>query len=188
MGMEQPVRKFSDSTRPLYETDEHQWMLEQIELLQAGKMAELDHGNLLVYLTEMTIRDRRQLENRFVRLLQHLLKFHVQSEMATRSWLLTVLEQQRKINGMLNSAPSLNTYAPSLFADAYPHAVKEAAAETGRDRSQFPSSCPWTMEEALMIEPSLIARLDPFLPLRRKLGDDLVQVPAHLTFPSSRLT
>ena len=75
--MEQPVRKFSDSTRPLYETDEHQWMLEQIELLQAGKMAELDHGNLLVYLTEMTIRDRRQLENRFVRLLQHLLKFHV---------------------------------------------------------------------------------------------------------------
>jgi len=47
--MEQPVRKFSDSTRPLYETDEHQWMLEQIELLQAGKMAELDHGNLLVY-------------------------------------------------------------------------------------------------------------------------------------------
>lgn len=150
-----PMRELIDRvTDPAtYETDEHQWMLEQIALLKAGKLDQVDRGNLIQYLTEMTIRDRRELESRFVRLLQHLLKFQVQPGRASRSWVATVLDQQGEINSMLTGTPSLRTYASKLFADAYPRAVKAAAAETGIAQSRFPAECPWTIEQALAYEP-----------------------------------
>lgn len=142
-----------DKTKSLYETDEHQWMLDQIELLHAKKYEAIDHGNLLQYLTEMTIRDRRELGSRLAVLLQHLLKYLVQPERASGSWAATVVEQQSEISDMLTETPSLNSYAPALFAKAYPRAVRSASAETGIPRAKFPSSCPWTMQETLAYEP-----------------------------------
>ncbi len=137
----------------LYEADEHQWMLEQIELLRANKFESVDRGNLIQYLTEMTIRDRRELGSRFAVLLQHLLKFLVQPDHASRSWVNTVLEQQAEISEILKGTPSLNSYAPSLYASAYPRAIRGAAAETGIARVEFPKDCPWTIPEALAFEP-----------------------------------
>src|SRR3954470_16423618 len=134
------MRKFMDviNQQALYETDEHQWMLEQIELLRAGKFESVDRGNLIQYLTEMTIRDRRELGSRFAILLQHLLKFLVQPDHASRSWLNTVLEQQAEISEILKGTPSLNLYAPALYANAYLRAIRGAAAETGIARVKFP--------------------------------------------------
>jgi hypothetical protein len=140
-------------SRSSYEADEHQWMLEQIALLKAGKLDAVDRENLVQYLTEMTIRDRRELGNHFVRLLQHLLKYQVQPGRASRSWALTVLEQQRQIIALLTSTPSLKNYQDKLYAEAYPHAVRAAATETGVARSRFPAQCPWTIEQALAFEP-----------------------------------
>jgi hypothetical protein len=137
----------------LYETDEHQWMLEQIELLRAKKYELVDHGNLIQYLTEMTIRDRRELENRFVVLLQHMLKFAVQPDHGSRSWVGTIVEQQRQIESMLKGTPSLKSYAQQLFADAYPHAVRAAAIETGIPRANFPAQNPWSMDDVRAYEP-----------------------------------
>lgn len=141
----------------LYETDEHQWMLEQIKHLQAGEMDRIDRGNLIQYLIEMTIRDRRELGSRFAVLLQHLLKFLVQPERVSRSWVATVLDQQAEISDMLQGTPSLNTYAPTLYANAYPRAVRGASAETGIARAKFPKDCPWTIPEALAFEPPLVS-------------------------------
>lgn len=141
----------------LYETDEHLWMLEQIELLRANKFESVDRGNLIQYLTEMTIRDRRELESHFVVLLQHMLKFLVQSERGSRSLVGTILEQQRQIESMLKSTPSLKSYAQQLFVDAYPHAVKAAAVETGIPRAKFPGQNPWTMDDVRAYEPPDVA-------------------------------
>jgi hypothetical protein len=49
------------------------------------------------------------------------------------------------------------------------------------DLAQFPQAFDLLLQ-------LLIARLDTLLPLGRKLGDNLVEVPAHLTFPSLRLS
>jgi hypothetical protein len=82
-----------------------------------------------------------------------MLKFLLQPEHASRGWVATVLEQQRELNSMLTGTPSLKTYTPKLFANAYPHAVKSAAAETGIPRAKFPAECPWTLDDVLTFEP-----------------------------------
>jgi len=147
------MRDLIDKAKSLYESDEHQWMLNQIELLHAKKYEAIDHGNLLQYLTEMTIRDRRELGSRLAVLLQHLLKFLVQPERASGSWTATVVEQQSEILDMLTETPSLKSYVPALFVKAYPRAVRLASAETGIPRANFPPSCPWTIDETLAYEP-----------------------------------
>ncbi len=142
-----------DQPQALYETDEHQWMLKQIELLRAKKFESVDHGNLVQYLTEMTIRDRRELESHFVVLLQHMLKFLAQPDHASRSWVNTVLEKQDQIEALFKGTPSLKTYAPELFVDAYPRAVRLAAGETRIPHAKFPMQNPWTMDEVRAFEP-----------------------------------
>ncbi len=39
--------------KPLYELDEHEWLLQQVGLLEEGKLAELDQKNLTQYLLEI---------------------------------------------------------------------------------------------------------------------------------------
>ena len=60
--------------RELYERDEHEWIAAQISALESGQMNRLDRENLIEFLSEMTVRDRRELKSRLTVLLLHLLK------------------------------------------------------------------------------------------------------------------
>jgi len=142
-----------NADRALYEADEHAWIARQIEALRSGRLAELDRANLVEYLTDMTIRDRRELESRFVVLLQHLLKVLKQPDRLSRSWRLTILVQQREIRGILKGIPSLAAQAETFLNEAFADAVRAAAAETGIPVREFPKSSPWTVQEALTFAP-----------------------------------
>jgi hypothetical protein len=134
----------------LYSTDEQQWIAKQIGFLQTGQFDLLDRHNLILYLTEMAMRGRRELRERFAQLLQHLLKSHMQPQRASRrSWALTVVEQQSEIRHILRDTPSLRAYAIKSYGQAYIAAVDTASIETGIARSTFPASCPWTIAQAL---------------------------------------
>jgi len=137
--------------KALYQLDEHEWLTEQIDLLRKGWVELLDKENLIQYLGEMAGRDRRELESRFVILLQHMLKFTVQPKKATNSWRLSILEQQREINKMFTETPSLKSSATDLFISAYKHAVIAASVETGIARNKFPVLS-WTIKQALEYE------------------------------------
>ena len=153
--------------RALYEADEHAWIARQIGALRSGRLDELDRDNLAEYLTEMTIRDRRELRSRFVVLLQHLLKVRMQRDRLTRSWVLSILTQQQEISALLAGIPSMATHAEALFEEAYSDAIGRAVAETRIQVSRFPPRSPWTMREALaFVSP------DPPSPTRRRRGAD----------------
>ncbi len=79
----------------------------------------------------MTIRDRRELQSRLTALLHRLLKIRVQPGQLTRSWVDTILEQQREIGTLIQGIPSLGRQADSIAAEAYPHAVRAARRDTG---------------------------------------------------------
>jgi len=157
------MRNFMDIVKQpqaLYETDEHQWMLAQIEHLQSGEMNRVDRANLIQYLSDMTKSDERSLGSAFTVLLMHMLKFQFQPQKASPGWAGTVIEQQQVIEDLLT--PSINSlHSTRLYAAAYPRAVRRAAAETRIPASMFPSTCPWTMEQAMTFQP-------PSDPLRRK--------------------
>jgi hypothetical protein len=137
----------------LYEYDEHAWIEAQVSALTDGALNRLDRANLIAYLTEMTVRDRRELRSRLVVLLQHLLKLRLQPERLTRSWVTTIIEQQSEIRSIIDLIPSLGRQAETIAAAGYPDAVRLAARETGLAASQFPAVSPWTVEAALAFDP-----------------------------------
>jgi Domain of unknown function DUF29 len=139
----------TDGIKSLFEADEHAWLIEQIELLKMGELDKIDKENLLTYLTEMTIAQRNALRSYFRVLLMHILKWEFQPERRSRSWSSTINNCQDQIEWILQDAPSINQYIPSLYADAYPKARRAAAIETGKPRSTFPASNPYTVEEAM---------------------------------------
>lgn len=141
------------SPQDLYEADEHEWIATQIAALRDGRFGRLDRPNLVAYLSEMTIRDRRELQSRLTVLLQHLLKVHVQPGRLTRSWVGTILEQQREIRSIIEGIPSLGRQAEAIAAVAYPDAVRAASRETGVAAAAFPATSPWTVGGALAFDP-----------------------------------
>jgi Domain of unknown function DUF29 len=139
--------------RALYEADEHAWIARQIDALRSGRLENLDRDSLVEYLTDMTIRDRRELKSRFIILLQHLLKLRMQPERPARSWVLAILSQQASISDLLGGISSMATHAPDLFDEAYAVAVRLAAAETRIPAQDFRPQSPWTMQQALASVP-----------------------------------
>lgn len=108
-----------------YDSDFYGWTQEQADLLRSGRLTELDTQNLLEEIEAMGRSERCELESRLQVLFMHLLKWEHQ--------------------------PSLKSKLPELMANAYGDAVISAERETGLERSIFPESCPWTLEQALSV-------------------------------------
>jgi len=138
--------------RALYEADEHLWIERQIAALREGNLDGIDREHLVEYLTEMTIRDRRELASRLKVLMQHILKCQLQPNRVTRSWRLTISEQQDEIRELIDDIPSLGTHVEELLLKAYPRAVKAAAIETGLPVGRFPVEPPLTAADALAFD------------------------------------
>jgi hypothetical protein len=107
--------------RDLYERDEHEWIAAQISALKSGQMSRLDREKLIEFLSEMTIRDRRELKSRLTVLLLHLLKVRFQPERLSASWVSTILVQQNEIRSLIEDIPCLGSRADAI-------AVQEALA------------------------------------------------------------
>ena len=63
-----------------YDSDFYAWAMEQANLLRAGKLNEIDTVNLIEEIESMGRSEKRELENRLVMLLQHLLKWQFQQQ------------------------------------------------------------------------------------------------------------
>ncbi len=151
------MARMSQTERPpgrdLYERDEHEWIAAQIAALKSGQMNRLDREDLIEFLSEMTIRDRRELRSRLTVLLLHLLKVRFQPERLSASWVSTVLVQQNEIRSLIEDIPSLGSRADAIAGQAYRDAIRLAARETGLPASRFPPAMPWPVTEALAFDP-----------------------------------
>ncbi|MEA3640791.1 MAG: DUF29 domain-containing protein [Lamprobacter sp.] len=78
----------------MYETDFHQWIEEQSDLLRSGQLTQLDMTNLVEELQSMSARERRELINRLAVLLAQLLNWEFQPERRSTNWRLTINEQR----------------------------------------------------------------------------------------------
>jgi hypothetical protein len=139
--------------RGLYERDQHEWIAAQISALASGRMNRLDRENLIEFLSEMTVRDRRELRSGLSVLLLHLLKVRFQPERLSGSWVSTILVQQNEIRSLFEEIPSLANRADAIAEKAYRDALRLAVRETGLPVTQFPEAMPWTVTEALAFDP-----------------------------------
>lgn len=136
----------------LYEKDYHLWLQETAQLLQNGKLAELDLANLIEEILDMARRDKDALESNLIVLLMHLLKWKYQPENRSGSWRGSIREHRRRIQKAFRNSPSLRRYFAEIFDESYAEARKQAADETELSLNIFPENCPFEIEQILDAE------------------------------------
>jgi len=133
----------------LYEKDYDAWFQSNLELLRHSQFAELDLVHLIEEIEEMSKKSRRELANRMVILLAHLLKWQYQPTHISSGWRDSILEQRLQIKRELRFSPSLKSYLSDAVLDAYSDAIKLASKETGLDKGIFPITCNYSIEKIL---------------------------------------
>lgn len=133
----------------LYDRDFYAWANEQAALLRSGKLDQADIANIVEEIESMGRSEKRELVNRLVVLMLHLLKWRYQPGMRGNNWRLTVEEQHIRLSEHISDNPSLKTHLGEAQSTAYRLALIEAERETGLSRRQFPESCPWTFQQML---------------------------------------
>lgn len=140
------------NTAPVNQQDFYAWTQQQAELLRSRQFNKIDLEQLIEEVESMGNSELRELESRLTVLLMHLLKWQYQANFQTRSWILTIKEQRRRIVKRLQQSTSLKNKLAEIINDAYELARGDAADETGLPESDFPVTCPWTYPQIVDME------------------------------------
>lgn len=142
------------TTAPLYQTDFYAWTRHQAQLLRNEELEKLDLANLAEEIEDMGKSEQRELENRLVVLLRHLLKLAaLPNSLPARGWRLTIKEQRQQLRRLLKQNPSLRALLPDSIAELYSDARELAVDDLlidnlALDRA-LPQHCPFTLEQIL---------------------------------------
>jgi hypothetical protein len=132
-----------------YELDFVAWAEEQARLLRAREYKALDIENIAEEIESLGRSDKREIVNRMIVLIAHLLKCQHQPELRSKSWLASIREQRRKIEMLVEESPSLRPLLPGMLAKAFASARKEAASEMDVREDSLASVCPFSLEDVL---------------------------------------
>jgi len=127
------------NTQKLYDRDFAEWCEVTASQLREGKFEQVDLENLIEEIEGLTKRDRRELKNRLMVLLAHLLKrIYVDSPDNFHGWEVTIREQRRQIQSLLQDSPSLKSYFEEVFNTAYENALDDIRFEY--QQTEFPDT------------------------------------------------
>jgi len=138
----------------LYDQDFFEWTQRTGDLLRHGCVQQADLEHVAEEIEDLGKRDRREIDNRLVVLLVHLLKWSLQpgrryTESGSSTWLASIREQRRQLTKLFQQSPSLKRYGAEAMVEAYRAAVKQASAETGIPIAQFPAEYPFHFDQVL---------------------------------------
>ncbi|GAB4232165.1 MAG: DUF29 domain-containing protein [Stanieria sp.] len=131
----------------LYDQDFYAWTIATAKALRERDLTNLDWDNLIEEIESLGRQEKRELVNRLIILVMHLLKWQYQPNKRSRSWELTIKIQRLDVEKLLLDNPSLKSYIKEAISSGYNKAVLKAAQETGLAIEVFPSVCPYTWEE-----------------------------------------
>jgi hypothetical protein len=137
---------------PVNQQDFYAWTQQQADLLRSRQFNKVDLEHLIEEVESLGNSELRELESRLTVLLMHLLKWQYQAHFQTRSWVLTIKEQRRRIVKRLQQSSSLKSRFDEIIIDAYELARGDAADETGIPESNFPVACPWIYTQIVDME------------------------------------
>ncbi|MEA5616399.1 DUF29 domain-containing protein [Cronbergia sp. UHCC 0137] len=137
------------NTPSLYDQDFYLWTQTIVEQLKNNSFNQIDVPNLIEEIESMGRGEKRELKNRLIVLLMHILKWQYQPEKRSQSWRSTITEQRICIDTLLEDSPSLQPLLQEIFVDCYQKARLKAAEETEIKINLFPQECPFSLEETL---------------------------------------
>jgi Domain of unknown function DUF29 len=104
----------------LYEQDFVAWLDDTAAKLKEGNFAEIDIVSLVEEMEGLARSKRQVLESHLEVLLTHLLKrMYVAAVDDCRSWELTIREQRRQLESLLEDSPSIRSYWMEVFPDVW---------------------------------------------------------------------
>ncbi len=137
----------------LYDQDYCLWLETTAKLLRDAysersyrQLEYLDFEHLIEEIEDMEKDKRREIKNRLIVLLMHLLKYQYQPKKCSSSWVWTIWEQFYQIESLLADSPSLKPYYLEIFSDCYLKAVRAASTETKLPINSFPTESPFLPE------------------------------------------
>ncbi|MBE9051731.1 DUF29 domain-containing protein [Nostocales cyanobacterium LEGE 11386] len=136
----------------LYETDFVAWTEQTVQLIRAGKFAQVDWDAVIEEIESLGRSDRRELKSRLEVLIQHLLKWQYQSILRSGFWRNTIDEQRNRIADLLQDSSSLKSYPEEVLAECYRRGLKAAMNETELPQDKFPVECPYSIAQILDAE------------------------------------
>src|SRR3954469_5178253 len=144
-SMADPVAKERPATgktkparRTRYEDDLYTWVSEQVDLLRAGRLDQIDAENVAEELSDVGAEQYDKLESALEVLLMHMLKWDHQPERRSRSWSLTILEQRQRI-----AKPLRKSRLSEAVEDGFALGRTRAAREMRVMLQSLPASCPY---------------------------------------------
>jgi uncharacterized protein DUF29 len=132
-----------------YEDDLYTWVNEQVALLRAGRLEEIDAENIAEELSGVAASEFTKLRSSLRVLLIHMLKWDQQPEHRTRSWIFSIREQRRRYHRLLAKNPGLKSRLEEVRDEAYEDARDWAADETHLPVDEFPLTCPYEWSDVL---------------------------------------
>ena len=144
----------------LYDADFYAWLNEQVALLRAGRVDEIDATNIAEELDDVGKSQPAKMWSALRVLVMHMLKWDQQPEHRTPSWVYSIREQRKRYHRLVKQSPSLRTSRDDLLADAYESARIWAANETSLPEDEFPDTCPYSWDDILE-RPFEIDRMPP---------------------------
>ena len=133
-----------------YEDDLYGWVQQQVSLLRAKLVTDIDAANIAEELASVGNELREKLESATAVLTLHLLKWDHQTDLRSRSWALSVREQRRRIERLLRRNPGLKSVLDEAIVEGYADGRDRALLETGLDDDALPEACPYTFAEMMM--------------------------------------
>ncbi|MBF0210772.1 MAG: DUF29 domain-containing protein [Desulfamplus sp.] len=134
-----------------YEDDIIEWSKEQANLLRSGNLSAIDIEHIAEEIEDVGKSEQRELANRMVVLMTHLLKWHFQPARQSSSWERTIKEQRNSILRRLKHTPSLTKSLTDeeWLADVWLDARLAAEKETQIDFDKFPNELMWKIDTIL---------------------------------------
>lgn len=121
----------------LYDRDFMSCCQDTAAKLKRREFHNLDIDNLIEEVESLGRSDRRELKNRLIVLLAHILKrMYVNTPENFNRWELTIIEQRQQIKGLLEDSPSLKPYLEEIFTEMYADALDLVRVEY--KQTQFP--------------------------------------------------
>jgi hypothetical protein len=149
-SMADPVAKERPATgktkparRTRYEDDLYTWVSEQVDLLRAGRLDQIDAENVAEELSDVGAEQYDKLESALEVLLMHMLKWDHQAERRNRSWRLTIQEQRLRAAKQLRKNPGLKSRLAEAVEDGFRLGRVRAAREMKVEVEALPASCPY---------------------------------------------
>ena len=133
----------------LHETDEMEWIYENMRLIEEGRIEEVDWKNIHLELEIMARTEKRSVISRLSVLLTHLLKWIFQKGKRTNSWIATINVQRNELSDIFDDSKVLLNHGKENFEKIYQRSRNNASTETGLPLKNFPEEPPFTFEKAL---------------------------------------